>query len=250
MNLLAIRTEFVQVSGRYDLVVNSTAWADAGANKYIQRGQRMLDRKVAGGFARGKYLKDLTVGDYKVSLIRCRSIEEVWVADGTSRTRLKEVKPEDLRGINGPFRDEWFTEPFTSMTGGRPLYYYPATLRRVPENGSVLSDSATLTSYLDTVAAYDGSFTGLIMLPPADIAYVIEVVGLFYTPTLSLDADENFWTVNYPNLLVTAALRQLDVMYNGAKNVKALDEVINEELIEIEMDTIAQEITNISVLEG
>ncbi len=44
MTLLQVRTNFITDSGRNDLVVDLTDYADRGANRFINAGQRCLAR--------------------------------------------------------------------------------------------------------------------------------------------------------------------------------------------------------------
>jgi hypothetical protein len=250
MSLLDIRKEVVKVSGRYDLIVDTMDYVDNGINSFIIQGQRMLDRKVDFGFGQGKYFVDIEEGDYLIKLTNCRAINEVWIANSDGRSQVIKMPEKELRGTSGPFETSWLTAPFSSMEKSTPNYYYPTTLRRIPENGSVTLDSATLTSYLDTLAPFDGTFNGLILLPPADGDYVLEISGLFYTNLLVEDADENYWSINYPNLLIMAAVQQLSKMYGGVKSVANWDNHIDSELIDVEKDFISQSITDIDQMEG
>ena len=53
-----IRTLFVKRTGRYDLVVNTTDWADNGADAYILAGSKMLDRREEHEFSKAKHYED------------------------------------------------------------------------------------------------------------------------------------------------------------------------------------------------
>ena len=245
MNLLEIRTQFAKISGRYDLV--GTSFIDAGADVYINEGQRFLDRKFDYGPALGKYYVDLIAGTFKVPLTDCRSVLEVWVLNSDSRTELKPLDEYELRSIYQS--NSVYSTPLTIMTQDRPLYYYPTNFRRVPDTGT-FTDSATLISYLDTTSPTDSTVNGLIIIPPPATGYAIEVSGLFYSPKLVADIDTNYWTLNHPNLLITAALRQLDIMYNSARNLRTFDEAMATDLRDLEYDFISQSTTDAVELEG
>jgi len=89
MNLLDIRTEFVKRMGRFDLVVDTTNYADNGANEYIQAAQRQLDSEVPGPKSLSTYVKDIAANQTKLDVTYLRSIEEVWVKkSGTDRSEL------------------------------------------------------------------------------------------------------------------------------------------------------------------
>ena len=246
MNLLEIRTQFAKISGRYDLVNGS--FGDAGADVYINEGLRFLDRKLDYGPSVGKYYKDLTAGDFKVPLDNCRAILEVWTINSTSRTEVALLDEYELRSVYQ--RNSTYSTPLTTMERNRPLYYYPTNFRRVPDANTFSTDSATLLSYLDTTSPHDPTVNGIIIIPPPDTDYAIEVSGLFYSPKLTLDIDTNYWTLNHPNLLITAALRQLDIMYNSARNFRTFEESMATDLRDLEYDFISQSTTDAVELEG
>lgn len=249
MNLLQIRTQFVKISGRYDLV-NPSTFADAGADFYIQQGQRSLERRLNIAPSIAKFYDDLTIGTYKVSVANCRAIQEVWIMNSESRTEVVKLGDYDLRAIHQKYITNMYTTPLSTMESGRPNYYYPTNLRRSPETEAGAGDSATLSSYIDTTYPYDSANTGIILFPRCDEAYGIEIKGLFYSPTLTTDVGTNLWSVSYPTLLIWAALRELEIMFRGSKTVSSWEGLIEGELIGIEKDAIEQEINSINVLEG
>lgn len=250
MNLLQVREQFVKISGRYDLVDDTTDYGDKGANFYIQQGQNYLDRRINLDKTWGRIFVDIAADDFKVEFQSCRAIKEVWVMDSTSRLRLDQIPMEELRGTDEKTGVNNFVKPFASMTTDKPKYYYPAKLRRMPEGGDFSGDSATIASYLDTKTTYDSTYNGIVFLPPADAAYVIEIIGRFYSKTLSLDADVNVWSEVYPNLLIMSALRQLETMFRGAKSVDAWTKSIDAEIVDVEKDLIEEEINQVNQMDG
>lgn len=249
MNLLEIRTQFVKISGRYDLV-NPSTFANNGADFYIQQGQRSLERRLNISPSVAKFYDDIAIGTYKVSVANCRAIQEVWIMNSESRTELDKLGDYDLRAIHQKYVTNMYSTPLSTMGQGRPLYYYPTNLRRSPETETGVGDSATLSSYLDTSYPFDPANSGIIILPRCDAAYGIEIKGLFYSPVLSVDISTNIWSNNYPTLLVWAALRELDIMYRGHKTASNWDSYIEAELLNLDKDAIEQEINSIDVLEG
>lgn len=249
MNLLQTRTQFVKISGRYDLV-NPSTFADAGADFYIQQGQRSLERRLNISPSVAKFYDDLTIGTYKVTIANCRAIQEVWIMNSDSRTEVKKLGDYDLRAIHQKFVDNMYTTPLSSMETGRPLYYYLTNLRRSPETETGSGDSTTLSSYIDTSYPFNPANSGIILFPRCDEAYGIEVKGLFYSPVLTADTDSNIWSTNYPTLLIWSALRELEIMFRGSKTASSWESLIEGELIGIEKDAIEQEINSINELEG
>jgi hypothetical protein len=249
MNLLDIRKQVVALSGHYELVVDTVDYEDNGVDNFIYQGQRMLDRKIDFTFSEGSYFVDLTIGQFTLPLSDCRVIEEVWIMDENGRKRVEFVDQSTLRGKDIPFAREWFVKPFSKMEKGLPQYFYPSSLRRAPDNGVTTGDSATLKSYL-AIKNPTTSFNGIVFVPPADKTYSIEVIGMWYTPKLVENDDENYWTVNYSNLLVMGALHQISSLYGGAESADNWDKKIDNELQDLEKDHVYTDNWYIDSMEG
>lgn len=250
MNLLEIRTEFVKASGRYDLV-NPTTWADAGADKFITMGQRDLERRLGRGPVKGKMLVDVDAGDYLVFFQMCRTIHSVSIMDSEGKYEVVKLTPPTLRALSTQWEasNPWM-KPFAKMTQGRPQIYYPTNLRRVPDGGDFSGDSATLLSYLDVINTKVTNTSGLVFLPPADKAYVVEIEGVFYNSTLAANTDENYWSVMYPQLLIQSALLQYDKLYRGKSSATQREQDLQLALMDIEKDIVDEESTTIDQMEG
>jgi len=233
MNLLEVRTQFAKISGRYDLV-NPSTFANSGADFYIEMGQKSLERRLNFTPTKAKVYQDLAVGTYRVQFKNCRAIQEVWVMNGTSRTQLVQLDEFALKAIHQKFVENMYTTPLSIADRGRPIYYYPTNRRRSPAEDDFLTlgvsdDSSTLQTYLDTVSPADPLYTGIIILPPTDEAYSIEIGGLFYDSKLAVDTDTNYWSTNHPDLLVMSSLRHLEIMYKGSKSASSWDALIEGE---------------------
>ena len=245
MNLLQIRTQFVKISGRYDLVVNATAFADNGADWYIQQGQKSLERRVNVKAAKAKVFKDLDVGTYLISVENCRAITGVNILDKDASIPLEKLDPS---------RDKLdvtlYSTPLSTADRGKPIYWYPTNLRRSPDNLDDSGDSITLQSYLDTITVSDPTLTGLVIYPPTDLEYSIQVSGLFYNDELSDDTDFNYWSTNYSMLLVMSALHQLEMVYRGSKSAGAWVALIDAELENIDKDAAEEESADVTKTRG
>ena len=77
MNLLGIRTELVEKTGRFDLVVDRTNYADNGANFYIQAGQRLLETLFPFRKDIGRYVCAVILNQSSVFLRYVRAILDV-----------------------------------------------------------------------------------------------------------------------------------------------------------------------------
>ncbi|MCP4392858.1 MAG: hypothetical protein GY804_01090 [Alphaproteobacteria bacterium] len=89
MNLLEIRTKFIDQSGRFNLVVDTINYADNGANFFIQAGQRYLDSVLPNRKEIGRYVKDISTNQTKLVMRYVRGIDSVYVkASGEDRVEL------------------------------------------------------------------------------------------------------------------------------------------------------------------
>lgn len=243
MNLLDIRKQFVKISGRYDMVVDAVDFADNGANFYINEGQKSLERRIDFSPANAKFYRDLTVGEYLIQLAGCRVVKEVWVLDTDSRTQLEELSEGDLKEFSE-------TLPLSSATRSKPTHYYNVGLRRSPDDEDGAGDSSIIQSFIDTLSPSNPAYTGVVIWPPADSTYGIEVSGLFYNTVLTDNTDENYWSVRYPMLLIMSALYHLEIMYKGSKSSSAWHALIEAELLNIEFDSVDQESYNVHQTRG
>jgi hypothetical protein len=237
MNLEEIRQWFVKDSGRYDLVVDTTDWADNGADKYIAAGQRWLDRQVTMLGQYGKFFRELSSGSYLLSVSGLRSVRQVHVRESSGNVyALTRSTYEDLREIYG--------EDISEITSSDPYFYAIVSLRQHDEADSDPPDTEGLTD-----AAWMSN-EGLLILPPPSEAVTVIVEGKFSSTTLVDDEDENFWSVNEPSVLVKAGLRELEAFYRNTAGVNDWTNSIMHDLVGIEKDYIEKSFGYIDQMEG
>jgi len=89
MNLLEIRTAYVNRFGRQDLVVDITNYADNGADLFIQAANKYLESKYETPNSMGKYVTTLQANQASVYLKYLRYVEALWIKrDGSERVSL------------------------------------------------------------------------------------------------------------------------------------------------------------------
>ena len=93
MNLLAIRTEFVKRTGRFDLVDDVTDYADNGANFFIQAGQRLLDSILPNRKDIGRYHKAINLNQSSITLKHIRAFDTVYVKGSGENRQPLDRKP-------------------------------------------------------------------------------------------------------------------------------------------------------------
>lgn len=228
MTLLSARKQFVNQSGRLDLM--NEDGSDNGADFYINAGQKYLDRMIESREDIARSFRYISAGDYFMKFVRghCRSIHQVGIGTTESFEWLNRENLIDLRSK--------FNKPFEYIEKGKPQYFAPAYLRPAqPE----LDDTDGIVGYMDVMEGWR-YYNGIILLPPADQSYHIEVWGKFHTTELVNDDDESFWTKNFEYILVMAAQRSLEVFYRNSQGVKDWTASIQSELFEMEKDFIEE----------
>jgi len=239
MDLHDIRTKFCQLSGRYDLATTGVEAFDTdnGADYYINAGMRFLDRRFFTHKSVGHIYEEIAADAFYVTFQNCISINEVWCTDDEDRWKLAKYSLKKIK--------ESYSTVRSDIDTGAPLYYSPINVRAVDG-----TDFESLGEFLDYVKTDDdGTYSGIIIAPPADEAYNIEIIGRFYHTDLSNNTDENFWTNRAPDTLVKAALYQLEVAYRNTEGAKDWLAAINLEGIDLEMNVVEQDVQDSEVIE-
>jgi hypothetical protein len=242
MTLVEIRQKFIEISGRYDLVVDAVAWVDNGADFFINAGQRLLDRAITSPKTRGRVFRLTDAGDYGVTFQTCRSIKEVWCADTDSRWELEKLDMRD-------FRNEYWNEPIGNIQQGKPTVYTPAQLRKIPDTID-LDDLEAIIGYADVMIGDDASYRGVLFLPPTDGQYQIEVMGNFYSLELTDDTHFSYWSEVHPMALVQSAMAMLEMSYRNTQGYNDAMNAITTLIVPIDFDTVDEDISSVSRMEG
>lgn len=239
-NLLYVRQKFIELSGRFDLAttVTDTHDTDNGADFFIVSGQRMLDRFYKTPKDEAVFYREISAGDFYVTFDSCRAILEVWASNSEERFKLTKVSAADLRA---------YYSGLVSVTDqGEPAYYTPTLLRSVED-----SDRGSLGDFFDALEdEFPNSYNGIMVMPPVDEAYVIEIYGKFYSETLENNADISFWTSEHPMVLVWAALYQLEVSYRNTEGAKDWLNSIKLEIENIDKDTVEEDVAEVREMDG
>jgi len=243
MNLLQVRTEFIRRSGRYDLVVDTTSWADNGADFYLNAGQRFIDRMDTLPKSTGRYFRQVLAGRNYVTFPYCRAITGCWAMTTSERSKLRKIDMEDLRS--------YYNKPVGSITTGQPLYYAPTVLRVIPESDRLaIGEFEGMIDFSDVMFDRHYEYNGVIFYPPPDETYVIETWGLFYSPELVNDTDESFWTVVHPEVLLMAGMYQLEVMYRNTEGANDWLRSIELAVTGLGKDFVEEHIAEVDQMEG
>lgn len=239
MNLLEIRTQFVKLSGRYDLV--DALFADTGADYYLKSGIKFLDRRVEFDKDVGKFFKQMAIGGYFVEFSNYRTTDSVWFATAEGRRELVYLSPADMQNNYG-------TVPYGDNIPGAPIYYTMAITRSIPDG----SAPDVIGNYAAEIVGDESQLDkqGILIYPPTDTAGQIEVWGKYATPWPSLDTGTNFWFDSFEHVAILAALYQLETSYRNTAGQKDLLASITEELVGIEKDTVEDDAGRAEEMEG
>lgn len=221
MTLLEIRTQAVNQSGRYDLVVNTTTYADNGMDFHILAGQKWLNRKSGLPRAFVHLSSTLSSGSYYQELAnKFKELQSVTVDDGATSWALTYKTLPELEAL------------YDADPTAAPTYYAYASYRTLETASSLtIANFVDLTWPDDTDDKYD--FSGIIVVPAADTDYTLTAGGDFLPLEMSADADENFWSEECPNILVLAALRSIALLDSNKPKADALEEIILAEISQL-----------------
>jgi hypothetical protein len=243
MTLLSVRSLAIKLSGRYDLINANgdtpESGSDAGMNSFINSGQRYLDMQFDGKKSSGVRYDSLAIGSWYLSIDGIRAIEDVWVNSTTERWQL-ERKPLWW------MKQNW-TELVSATIQGDVMYWAPALLRGISVTNK--DSLGAFFNYALTQTGYE-SYSGIIMLPVTDVALIVETSGKFWSPNLTIDTDESYWSSVHEMLLVWATLRQLEISYRNQEGAKDWDAAITSYIFGLDKDEIQEQISSVDALEG
>ena len=215
MNLGELRDQFVELSGRYDLV--NEDGTDNGADFFISRGQAYLDRRFEAGA--GTQLKDITLsaGDWTKTTSNLRRAEELWVQN-----------------------DDGVWVPLRRVSFNQLAWWFPKL------NQTEKGFPTTFTSR----TPYGAKEPKLYILPPPEVSRDAKLSGVFKAAALSSATDTNFWSDLYPDILIMAAQREIEVFHRNSQGIQDWEQVIQLEMKAIEEDYVASQTYHINQMEG
>ncbi len=236
MNLLELRTELGERSGRYDLV-SPVDGTNTGMDFFINSGQAMLDNMHDIKRSASRTFHELAPGEWFFNFPRAKSIEEVWINNTTARVQLDRLTFNEMR--------ECFPGPQATTATGTPVGY---ALSRVRAQDT--TDMDNLGAFFNNVLATTTDIHGVFILPPGDESLVVEVLGQFAAAKLSLETDENFWSVEYPDIFVLAVLQRLEIFNRNKTGAREWMDSIHQALMDLDQSHISETSFGVDQLEG
>ena len=239
MNLLQVRTKFREISGRFDLVTD--AFADSGADFYINEGRKYLDRLDETQKSWASCFKFINIGQFSASFPHCRAIKEVWAASVSARWKLEKISLQEL--ISG-----YLTGLPSSRATGIPLYYSPCLTRYIPED-ALVADIESFVGWVDIPAGGAHEYNAILINVPTSEKISLDIKGLYYSHELVADTDTNFWSGAHPMLLIMAAMRQLEIVNRNTQGVKDWEASISTDMTGLGMDLVEELIAEVTQIE-
>jgi hypothetical protein len=240
MDLVGIRKQFRDISGRYDLV--NTDLSDNGANFFINEGSKWLDRKVETSKSWGSYPILKVAGSWYIQVPYARAFKEVWMTTTEGRVQLKKKRLQDL------FTD-YFTDLPASWVNGTPEFWSPALTRLIPEIKTP-AEIASLDDYIGVITPISHEYNTVMLNVPVDQSTMFEIVGLFYSRFFTADTDENFWSQVHPLMLIQASILQVHTVSGNRVMMKNFVENLTDQLRDLGMDLVEQDIAEVDQMDG
>jgi len=240
MNLLQLRTKFREISGRFDLVDED--FSDSGADFYINEGRKYLDRLDETQKSWGSTFVKVAVGGWHATFPYCRAIKEVWISSSTARWRAEKMDVQKMM-------ERYLTGIPSSRSSGTPIYYAPCITRLVPEDIAA-DDIEAFAGFVDVSAGLAHGFNTILLDVPTDKILAITINGLFYSGELVNDTDMNYWSEVHPMLLISSAMRQIEIVNRNTQGVNDWTGAINAEVQQLGFDLVEELIGECNQMEG
>lgn len=240
MNLKEMRKLLVETSGRYDLWNDDGS--DNGANFYIQMGQKFLE--TLSYWDKMLAVKNIFLtGANNFMLTNVRTIDHVYARTSRLSRYVELIK------INLQQAREFIKLGTDDMA---PLFYTPMRMRGQVDN--VLADNffMNIESYEDVLDSQNYESVGILLSPfvHSGTTVQVEIHGLFREPLLACDDTTNYWASEWPNVLLYAAMREMEIMNRNTQGMKDWENAINNVLVLTEKDSVMDEAHDVTEMLG
>lgn len=236
MNLLQTRTKFRELSGRFDLV--NEDFSDNGADFFINEGRKFLDRMDETQKSWASAFEFIELGGFAVHFQHCRAIKEVWMSTTVARWQLEKINLQEL--ISG-----YLTGMPSSRDVGSPLYFSP-TITRISPHDTTVADFEGFIGFIDISAGNTHGYNTILINVPTEEKVMVEIKGLFYSPELVNDTDENYWSSQHPLLLYMAAMHHIEITNRNTQGVNDWTSQIMVMMKQLGMDLVEEIIAEVS----
>lgn len=222
MNLREIREQFILKSGRYDLIEEDGR--DNGANFFIQAGQRFIDKQ--GDFGTGQiasWIGSTKVGVEEYEVANCWSITSLYIRKGDCWETIERVHSlacDKCRLTTDSYYAVVPMNSFPKLQG--------AKAKDVDIPASMLSQSLG-----EKTVAFTTGMKIKIWPTPTQVQ-LLKAIGHFYSTPLLIDTDVSYWSEQYPETLLKAAMYELEVFYRNTEGANDWLEAVMIDLQRLE----------------
>lgn len=229
MNLLEIRTKFVEASGRMDLGDFSSANTNSEFSIYSEDGTSAFFPRVGADYyinAAQQYLdNELELPEHDTCFfIELKAQENTYIFPNV----LRYVK--QVTWNNALLKRCGFDLRKLRTSVGNPVSWCFMPTRCIYNKFELQKSVGKYTWFNDDYVKSSDRCTVIAILPKPAIQGQLSVYGVGYTPPLIEDSDTSVWTLKYPDMLLTASLMTLEKFYRNTEGFKdyktALDVLI------------------------
>jgi len=213
MNLLETRKLLVNLSGRFDLVKDTTDYEDNGADFFLNAGHRMLDRLVTHSKSEGYSDVYLIEGIQEYALTDFLSVRQVQVTTDSGAVTLKKISESEI--------NEGLAEGAS-----------------IPRFYSLYTD---IRSPLDRTRERRYQRLSIKIWPSPQEGLILKVFGRI-SKTLEEDEDFSFWTLQAPETLVRAALYQIESFHRNSQGMNDFMNALMQDVRNLDYDIIESEV--------
>lgn len=250
MNLLELRKHIRSVSGRFDLIDVDGAQSSKKPiiDRTLNAAIRYLDRASNIMNSTASKFEIINSDEFFIKVKNFRSVHSVWLSSRDVRYKLT---PLNLTTFRSKFPDG-----LKGANSGAPTVYCTGLFRTTPADMTTLDGLGVeiplddlITKYMETMPKGFVEYNGILIGPKADTKYLLEVVGNFYSDTLELDTDSNYWTIAHPEIVTMATMLQLEILNRNTQGVKDYQYALKDHLTQLDMDFVENESFS-DVMEG
>lgn len=246
MNYTDLVAKILKTSGRYDLI--NEDGTDAGMLEYVNRAQRLLDRKANMIQLTARRYDNVIAGDYCKRLPDCIVIQSVWLLpllEGVDRKPLIREGWETMQTRYGLVVERRDT--------GEPRSYALGSFRGMPDPRVQLVKNLNIfTGFMDVVGDNDWDVNGFFFHPVADRTYSLQVVGKFYTPKFGetkidgavVRIDNTYWSEHHPELLEIAVRYWMEVDNRNTEGKNDWLSVMADMLMDLDFENVENSIND------
>lgn len=226
MTLKEVRTQFINLSGRFDLVVDTINYVDNGANFFINSGIKYIESLPEAPVREQTFAISAEAGDYQAVVPNLRSIKRLWTYAPDGGVIF--LERETLEGMLERLDDE---VSLAEVAQDLPAFF------ALDERQSKLDENTVWGAMV-------------LFMPPFNASYTLQVDGIFYSAELADDLESNYWTSQHPDLVVLGAMFQLETYHRNRQGSADYRAAISERLQNIDFGRVHEEVGDTTAMRG